>query len=402
MLTHAGTLEYRQFELPLPEAQADVEVAWTAWKEHESRGRYITHIRDGLPSEAHMTYPCRLVYSWVTNDQELSLFHDTAPVLSVTNLDAAMPDAELLWQAKSAHDWLKSYQQVYGTSPTQPPSLRDLFRRFIDGELVNEHAELSPTQLRLLLHPLQSLVCHLRQFLSCFSEGSNYCKASQAVTKSATRARLEEIQCLLQQWYALSRRGFENNVNPCPAARANIVMYHLISLNTMTCFPEIERLARCEVPQPPLSQSWRRLNSGEEVEEVLFHCGQILRVIRSMPERVRPPWWAAAVYRVALILWANSMANAEMRLTTSESVPAVGDGPFAIDSLPPDHPTIVRYLKYREGLPMLSKPDGSMVSLEVPEIVLTYCIEFIEEDSTMRFTAGIQSKLVSLAERWKT
>lgn len=96
------------------------------------------------------------------------------------------------------------------------------------------------------------------------------------------------------------------------------------------------------------------------------------------------------------------MANAEIRLTTSELAPAEGDGPFAIDNLPPDHPSIVRYLKYREGLPMLSKPDGSMVSLEVPETVLTHCIDFIDEDSTMRFTVGIQSKLVSLAERWKT
>lgn len=323
-------------------------------------------------------------------------------MLSVTNLDAAMPDTEFLWQARSAHEWFNSYQQAYGTSPRQSPSLRDLFRRFIDGELLNEHAELSPIQLRLLLHPLQSLVCHLRQFLSCFSEGGNYCKATQAVTKSATRARLEETQCLLQQWYTLCRRSIQENDNPCSAVRADIIMYHLISLNTMTCFPEIERLARCEFASPPLPQPWRRLHRGEEVEEIFFHCGQILRVIRSMPERVRPPWWAAAVYRVALITWTNSMAYAEMQLTSSNLSATKGSGPFAIDDLPPEHPSIVRYLKYREGLPMFSKPDGSMVSLEVPEQVLRHCIDLIEEDSTMRFTAGIQSKLVRLAERWRT
>ena len=353
-------------------------------------------------SEAHRTHPCRLVYSWVVNDQELSLFHDVVPMLSVTNLDAAMPETELLWQARSAHDWFRSYEQVYGTSPRQPPSLRDLFRRFIDGELLNEQAELSPIQLRLLLHPLQALVCHLRQFLSCFSEGGNYCKASQAITKSATRARLEEIQCLLQQWYALSRRSIQDSINACSAAKANIMMYHLISLNTMTYFPEIERLARGEVAQPSLSQSWRRLHNGEEVEEVLFHCGQILRVVRSMPERVRPPWWAAAVYRVAMIAWANSMACTEMGPRTRDLPMTKGDTPFAIDDLPPDHPFIVRYLKYKEGVPMLSRPDGSMISLEVAEKVLTHCIDFIEEDSTMRFTAGIQTKLIRLAERWKT
>lgn len=322
-------------------------------------------------------------------------------MLSVTNLDALMPDAEFLWQAKSADDWFSSYQQVCGPSPRQPLSLRDLFRRFIDGELMNEHVELSPIQLRLLLHPLQSLVCHLRQFLSCFSEGGNYCKASQVVTKSATRARLEEIQCLLQQWYVLSRRSIQHSVYSCSAARANTIMYHLISLNTITCFPEIERLARCEFCPPPSPQFWRRLHGGEDVEEVLFHCGQVLRVIRSMPERVRPPWWAAAVYRVALISWAHRMANAEMQLKTTDLAAQASGQSFAIDDLPPEHPSIVRYLKHREGSPMFSKPDGSMVSLEVPEKVLAHCIDLLEENSTLRFTAGIQSKLVRLAKRWR-
>ena len=121
-----------------------------------------------------------------------------------------------------------------------------------------------------------------------------------------------------------------------------------------------------------------------------------------MPERVRPPWWAAAVYRVALILWANSITDAEVRPTTRDAAMTDGGHPFAIDDLPPEHPCIVRYLKYGDGSPMFSKPDGSMVSLDFPHKVLMHCIDLIEEDSTMRFTAGIQSKLVRLAERWKT
>ncbi len=348
-------------------------------------------------------YPRRLVYSWVTIDQELSLFHDATPMLSVTNLDIALPDAEHLWQAKSAHDWLRSYEQTHGSSPKYPLSLRELFRRFIDGELVHEHANFSPTQLRLLLHPLQALVCHLQQFLSCFSDGGSYCKASQAVTKSTTRARLEEIQCLLQQWYALASQCTYTSASLYSAASANLLIYHLLSLNTITCFPEIERLARREESQGPSRQSaWLRMRGRQEVEEVLFHCGQVLRLVRMMPERVRPPWWAAAVYRVGLITWANSMANVEARIPASDLAATGVEEPFAIDKLAPHHPSVVRYLKHREGLPTFSKPDGSMVSLAVPENVLTYCVEFLDEDSTMRFTGGIQNKFLRLAERWRT
>ncbi len=324
-------------------------------------------------------------------------------MLSVTSLNATMPDTDVLWQARSASEWLGSYEQVYGTFQEQPLSLHDLFRRFMDGELADHHIKLSPTQLRLLLHPLQALVCHLRQYLSCFSDGGSHCKASRAITKSATRARLEEVRCLLQQWYAFFDQSTQNSTNLCSTASANLIIYHLISLNTITCFPEIGRIARREEVQGPFRQSsWLQMRRIEEVEEIFFRCGQILRLVRSMPERVRPPWWAAAVYRVALMSWANSMANAGARFPMSGSKERGIDAPFAIDALAPEHPSIVRYLKYREGLPMVSKPDGTMVSMELPGHVLTHCIEVLDEDSTMRLTAGIKNKLGRLAERWKT
>lgn len=283
----------------------------------------------------------------------------------------------------------------------QPLSLRDLFRRFMDGEVANQHVTFSPAQLRLLLHPLQAVVCHLRQFLSCFSEAGSHGKASRAVTKSATRARLEEVQCLLQQWRALSNQSGQS-AEMCPAACANSILYHLISLNTITCFPDIERLARREGVQSPFRQTfWPQMRGAEEVEEIYFHCGQVLRLIRSMPERVRPPWWAAAVYRVALVSWANSMANAGARFSMNEVTERATGVPFAIDALHPEHPSISQYLKYRHGLPMFSKPDGTMVSLEVPTNILRYCIDVLEENLTMRFTAGIRNKLERLAERWE-
>lgn len=313
-----------------------------------------------------------------------------------------MPDAEELWQAKSAQSWLDAYEKLCRSSNRYVPSLHDLFSRFIDGELVTHSVQLSPFQLRLLLHPLQSLVCHLRQFLSCFSDGGSYCKASQAVSKSATRARLEDIQRLLQQWYTLStpctQSDSENAGNPlCATSTANLIIYHLISLNTLICFPDIERLARREVAL----SSWLQMRGHEDVEETLFHCGQVLRLVRSMAERVRPPWWSAAVYRVALIAWATSMARHDGRDNLSSAVTdSDTQTPFAIDGLPADHESVMRYMKARKGTPMFSKADGALVALDVPETVLRHCIEILEADSTMRLTGGIHDKLVRLVERW--
>jgi hypothetical protein len=77
-------------------------------------------------------------------DQDLSLFHDTAPLFSVTEFGAPMPDSDQLWQAQTASEWSEMFNQVHEFSNgyssvgsgARPPSLRDLFRYFLDDEIV--------------------------------------------------------------------------------------------------------------------------------------------------------------------------------------------------------------------------------------------------------------------------
>src|ERR1700735_3942652 len=76
----------------------------------------------------------RLAHSWVIVDQEMSLFSDTAPILSIVNLHSPMPDADTLWQANSPSDWLMAFESVHGSSYSNPSSLRQLFTRFVAGE----------------------------------------------------------------------------------------------------------------------------------------------------------------------------------------------------------------------------------------------------------------------------
>ena len=312
-----------------------------------------------------------------------------------------MPDTDSLWHAGSAAEWLAAFENVHGSTYQSPPSVRDLFTRFVDGEIAESGTKLSPTQLRLLLHPLQTQVCQLRQLLTCLPDGGSHAKASRAVSKAATKARLEEISTLLQQWYSVSVQSSTNDRPRCWTTCANLIAYHLISLNAITSFKCIEQFARREVLVGPFQHaSWLQKRCIDQAEEVVFHCGQVLRLIKSMPEQVRPPWWSGAVYRVALIGWANSMANAGSRFPTNGHG-GEADRPFAVDALVPEHPSINRYLKYQEGLPMLSKADGSLVSMDVPSNILKHCIDMLDEDSTMRLTDGIRRKLRMFVNVWK-
>ena len=345
--------------------------------------------------------PFRLVVSWVFIDQEIGLFLDQASMLSLSCIRTTMPDCDQLWEADCSAEWLRVSDRANGSPEKPRMSIRDLFRFFMTGELANPNAYLSPTQLRLLLHPIQSLVIHLQQISSCLSDGNGTRKAQQAMTKSKTLVRLEEVRSLLGHWYSLASRSSRHMAHRSPAMHANLIIYHLINLNTLGCLPEIENFARREAK---MAQNQDRpilkLDCAENAEQVFFHCGQILRLLRCMPEDVRPPWWPAAVYRAALVAWITSMNKARARSLLS-SLGRDTYKPFAIDALTPEDPTLVQYLDTGEGQPMLSKGNGSMVSLEIPQNILVHWVEFLSEKCTTRFQDAIRNKLITLVERWK-
>jgi hypothetical protein len=386
MLRHSGALENRPAAPPAPEQRGNTEHLWSEWIQNESRSR--------------------LIYSWAMVDQDIALFHDTVPLFSVTEFAAPLPDADSLWHAKTAVEWSSIFEQVHEFSGgfssvgsgARPLSLRDLFRHFLDDEMIPLGIEMTPLQLRLLLHPLQALVCQYSQLLSCFSDSrSNRSPGARAMTASSTRGRLQEVQSLLGRWFDLAERYLK--ANPiCAMMQTNLVIFHLISLNAVTDFPEIERLARRENFDGTYQQLvWAHKRSISDLEEAVYHCGQVFRLIRSMPRGVRPPWWAAAIYRVGLILWTDSLIQKDNMSPNNGGMFPVPGPSFAIDALPPDHPLIVRYLTKREGVPCVTKRDGSQMTIDQAYPVLQHCIEVIDEGAATRFSDGIRGKLERLA-----
>ncbi|KAK3074540.1 hypothetical protein LTR53_002960 [Teratosphaeriaceae sp. CCFEE 6253] len=386
MLRHSGVLEHRAHAPPAPDHRANTDQLWSEWIQNESRSR--------------------LVYSWVMVDQDMSLFHDTAPLFSVTEFAAPMPDTDRLWHAKSAAEWSSIFEQVHEFSGgyssvgsgARPLSLRDLFRHFLDDEMIQLGIEMTPLQMRLLLHPLQSLVCQYSQLLSCFSDTLGKRSPSpRAMTAASTRTRLEEVQALLQRWFDLAERYLKANPT-CALMQTNLMLFHLISLNAVTNFPAIERLARREAfdgTYAHLVATHKRCIA--DVEEAVFHCGQVFRLVRSMPRGIRPPWWAGALYRVGLILWTDSLLQRDAATPTGDGLFPVPGPSFAIDALPADHPLIVRYLTKREGVPCVTKRDGAQMPISRAFPMLQHCVEVIDEGVATRFSDGIRSKIERLS-----
>lgn len=359
-------------------------------------------------------------------DLELSLFHDTVPLLAVSEIQCPLPGPDLLWIASNSEQWASGIQSIYGsmtninphvlTTQTLTPSLFGLFQEFLQDNLSHRQSCLGPQQMRLLLHPLQSLLCHLRQMLSCFTDIlSNRRPTGRSVSKASTNQRLEEVQGLLQRWYELAVTMHTENPN-CTTTKCNLVLYHLISLNAVTSFPEIERLARKEGFEAGGPTYWelglRHKRCIYQREEAVFHCGQVLRLLRSLPIDRQPSWCSAALYRVTLILWTDGIGRLDPSFKTSPSPVSSKEGTspeksstgplgsFAIDQVTPEDPAAIAYLWGGDGTPVLTRADGLLVGLDNPMDVLDLGIKTIECSVNTRIGGGIRRKLTTLAGNW--
>ncbi|KAK4104201.1 hypothetical protein N658DRAFT_545682 [Parathielavia hyrcaniae] len=402
MLKHAGMLEPQPSMISSLNDSTTTELQWRVWVERETRNR--------------------LVYNYVMLDQELSLFHDTAPLFAITELQCPLPAPEVLWMSANSDQWFSAMQSLHNctanvnpqllSAPSTNPSLHELFQDFLQDKLAQRQPTLSPQQLRLILHPLQALICHLRQMLSCFSDMfSTPPRASGcSVTRASILHRLEEVQALLQKWYdvTMAQSKANNNSNnhhhhhsadsDCPVTLCNLVLYHLVSLNAVADVPEIERFARREGGwEQSLPLPLRHAKCIFQRQKAVFHCGQVCRLLRLMPPNRRPAWWCAAMYRAAMVLWMDSVATAAMDMdpagsrvdkldssSSSSSINSInststssgGEGSSGstmggtppqsvtvpvvmVDQLAPEDSALIAYLWGGGGVPVLTGLDGN-------------------------------------------
>lgn len=384
MLKHAGMFGTQPPTISQVEDQISIDAAWRLWLDRETKNR--------------------LVYNWVMVDQELSLFHDTAPLLAVSDLCAPLPGPEQLWTSANPGQWAAVMQSMFSYStPSTPqplsstPSLYALYQQFICSDVDSKQlASLTPHRLRLLLHPLQTLLWHLQE-MTLYSSDTSIMSAMDptSANKLPVITHQEEAQALLQKWQKLSHLYLKENPT-CVATMTNLVLFHLISLNSLANFPAIERLARRE--DSPWEPAPQRAHYIYRTEETIYHCGQVIRLVRTMPADRRPVWWSAAVYRAILILWAHSL------LPPDPNVPPGLDSqsPVVIDHVTLGSPDLYAYMWANTGIPVLSGPNGSTMRIDKPLDVLNYAINLIREGVSTRFSDGLIRKLIALNQNWNT
>ncbi|EDU48785.1 Transcription factor Cmr1 [Pyrenophora tritici-repentis] len=372
MLKNTGLLQPEQSPLHYNPDGLDL---WERWKEQEQRNRHA--------------------YAWVYVDLELSLLHDLPPILSINDLQVPLPHENHLWNAPSYNNWFEA-SGTQGTHET--PSLNAFFRSFLQGRLAGSE-DLPVHHLRLLLHPLQAMVLEQQQLLRIFDtdEPSN---RYRVLSKIKILGRLQETQDMLQDLATLlnrhsmatptSERGGTGDWLQS-AKWVSMIMLHLVSLNVFTSIPEIEKCAREEPPASDAARAemWRRARYPEGESYVLFHAGQIFRLIDSLPLEARPTWWPVAFYRASMACWA-------LRSLDRQS-PGLQQIEVNIDAILPSEEE--RSHNTTLGIPVVTLPDGRRLAVLEGSNSLRYCISKLESYPS-HLVRGIIDKVRFFSDRW--
>ena len=303
--------------------------------------------------------------------------------------------------APDAQTWKAAFDETQRSPDNDSRlSLHELFSLFAEHGLQDFGRDLNLMDLRLLLHPLHSVV-------------SNYCQVTATLNAQSKRSRnasnrirsssqiFEEIHNLARRWLAAFQTLNIQGTRLLAAARAALIQYHLININLLCSFKALELFSQKGEPEiiGELASSIQE-ELDKHSPELLLHCGQILRLVRDADVKLRPPWWSIAVYRATLVIWVYSITRKFVHKQIGQdhlpSGPAV-----ALDTLPFFDPNLSHYLLHRIGDPHVTAEDGTVISVDRPRAVLQTGIEAFGRGRRLwRLTRGLQCKLEALYRDW--
>lgn len=376
---------FKQQPSKRPSEHETLRQAWQSWVERES--------------------VVRLAYGWILVETEISLFYDSQPLLNTSELDIGLPADEPLWLALTAEEWQEalcegsSRHEWRGALQRRPEhSLRTLFQLLLEDQLDRSDYQPNILHMRLLLYPLHVLVAQLGQLLDCDLGRVQSRAFSNPITQNSSILRFGEIRQLLETWHDAFEKLDGKAARFRAMRNATLMLYHLISLNLYTAFGRMERFAREKYstwePGASETQHWIRAP-----ELAVVHCGQVFRLFNESEDELRPIWSAAAIYRATIILWAFSISGPQASHGQNDS--GVVSKEIIIDALPFRDQALPNHI-HRSAKPHLTNWDGTLISLEDSNAVLTLAMEILSRRcSTTSFSAGVIFKLGEMARAWE-
>lgn len=327
----------------------------------------------------------------------MSLLGDTQAITAAFDLDLALPSHDSLWRASTSGAWktlLLQQQLAITQGEVLMPdfsSLKAAFRQFQRGDGSLNRSKPSLTVLRAILYFIQAMIQSGRRLYNSLAieecTGLNGNLELGAITV--------HTQHMLDMWYKLfrSRTSEEREWNSSSVLICKMI-YHLTYMTTACSFIEIEKIARTKFPDSVLRSNTRLVKRCVQNDRIaIWHAGQVLNLVDHSETSSQPLWWAAALYRATLAIWACG-------LFTEISKPSERAVHFHINTAQ-DMPLVQMFIQGDKSgiIPALYVFDDQSTAITDLKATLDFCLKKFGFISQTRFARGVHSHLSEFVER---
>ncbi|KAB8255737.1 hypothetical protein BDV32DRAFT_161621 [Aspergillus pseudonomiae] len=307
----------------------------------------------------------RLVYNLLQHDAQLSMVLFTNPLLSYGETSLSIPCSRDLWTASSAQKWKELYCARFAMGSTRIPTLLECIANL---DLLECSKAVADTTLACL-----SILC--------------------AIILLAAQSRYWDNGILMVSRY-------QELVKMLSTLHLNLILMHMhMSLE------DVQILATMEDPRktsefPPSIHSWSK---SKECRQALWHAGQVIRELKTLPSQRLRDFMAVALYHASLALWAYGMAISHATegnaMSRPDSMNMNMENIIWLDG--DDTDGVHRYLALERGIPALHgvQPHIASASLADPGAILELVLQIMHRNHSGEREPPLVENLVSLIEK---
>lgn len=315
-----------------------------------------------------------------------------SPSISYAEVSLPLPESPKLWNARTAQEWKDLYLANVDLRSMRIPSLTEAIANLDDLQSSSNSSDLA-VACSAVLHCIWGLVWEYRQLSLLLHNPVRYWDSGLVMS-----SRYEELIKMLENF----RIGYKYE----STLFLELVLMHMhMSLNEIQALASLGDLRDGHKVQSSVGE-WAKSKASRQA---VWHAGQVIREIKSLPyQRIRD-FVAVALYHASLTIWAYGIASRMVDFGNAR--------PHSASTRPPRTPLeshrvlldgeenddIRRYIALERGTPSLQSAQRNTppISLNNPRAVLEIVIGVMGRgyDSSSEQKPPLVENLLYLIER---
>ncbi|CAI6303947.1 unnamed protein product [Periconia digitata] len=308
----------------------------------------------------------RLAHRYIEFDCQSSIALLKTPLIQYSEMQLPIPCSDHLWYAPSASAWKTAYL-------ANPPAERPNPHNCLHG--LGHVAHQGPAHLAYL-YVLWGMIFDYRQMLQLMSTAPATSNSLLLPSRCTELLKLCEV-------FRVSTRATDKHAD---------IMMEVLLMHIYVPMDDIQTFAGIAGPEEarhsyPALRDWA---ATIPARQGLWHAGQVIRLIESLPKGTLRNFYAMMVYHAGLVLWSYGMLR-----RPSQNRPPCDDDDVAVRLNCEECIEVKRFITFERGQPMLRRYGSTEADalLSAPSDVIVMIMQVLQQNHD-----AIDGALPSLVE----